>query len=350
MKTPVGQGIWTAFPSMLGLSPKALATVFYLSGFDWVAPRGADGAYVDKNWTAEHTRACNDVGVGVYRWVFSRPSSWQQEVDIAARFKDEGDAGFIIDAEMPWQAPGLFDIASKYCDALDSKLGPDYFIADAPWPYVSYHWALDVHGKPVSGFPFHSFAGRMNARMPQSYWTEISGQGAQYHLPRIDAEWQKFDERFPDLARPVWPIGITYGKAEMKRWGSQQLPPGEITPEDVAFFDARYARGVRSYYSREAASEAVVQKLAELCVRTHEVQPTFDGLATMFGAETRAEWDADETARNDSIVTRHDAPAAPPETPAELVALSDRLHSLPPEKRREVLAFCTRKVGAHPAV
>ena len=353
MRAPTGVGIWIAFPSMLGLNPLGIATMLKLANFDWVAPRGGEGSHIDTNWTAAHTRACADLGIPTYRWIFSRPGSWHAEVQSARRFQDEGDAGYIIDAESAWERPGLFDVASLYCEELDAKLGSNYFIADAPWPYVSYHWALDVHGKPVSGFPFHAFAPRMNARMPQAYWTEISNQGARHHLPRIDMEWQKFNARFPELARPVWPIGITYGKAEMKRWGSQQLPPGEITAEDLEFFDDRYRLGPRSYYSREAAGDLAVKTLATICAPTFDHGGTFDNTnqpATPFGRETQAEWDADETARNEAMVARHDGVSLPVPRVTEpvLVAFADRLQQLPPDKRHEALAFMTRKVGAHP--
>jgi hypothetical protein len=266
MQTPVGAGCWFAFPKMIGGgSPAAIVDFLKHLGVKWVAPRGGEGARRDNRWTAAHTKACNDASIPVYRWIFSRPGSWGGELVLAETFKAEGDAGYIIDAEVAWETNGDWRLeASRYCEALDKKLGSDYFIADAPWPYVFSH----MNEKTNKGFPFAEFAARMNMRMPQSYWTEISNAGAKYHMPRIDAQWEKFHQLHPEARKPVCHIGITYGRAELQKWGSIQLPPGTITPEDIQYFDERYRGGngqkCRSYYSGEAASAAALETLHDL--------------------------------------------------------------------------------------
>lgn len=171
----------------------------------------------------------------MYPWIFSRPWSLQNEIALFQQFIDEGADGVIIDAEVLWHR-GQRDRAARYMAALDKAL-PDAWIADAPWAYPSYH----------PDFPFAEFGQRMNARLPQSYWTEFDNRGARYHLPRIDAEWSAFHERHPDVVRPVWPIGVTYGHEHPSR------PPGVLTLDNLSFFLDRYDGSPVSLYTYEAA-------------------------------------------------------------------------------------------------
>ncbi len=272
MKTPVGLGFWLAFPKMIGDGkPGTIVSKLLGVGAKWVAPRGGDGGNRDNAWTKAHTAACNAAGIPVYRWQYSRGATWQKQVPLAQAFQDEGDAGYIDDAEAHWEVGGDFrSHADAYMTELDKKLGRDYYIADAPWPYIYYH--MKPNGE---GFPAKQFAGRCNARMPQCYWSEVSAAGAQHHLPAMDAQWARFDKENPTLARPVLPIGITYGRSEIQKWGASQLPPGEIKVEDVAFAYARYCtRLAHSYYSLEAASSAVLGYFAALATPPPVVRPS----------------------------------------------------------------------------
>lgn len=121
-------------------------------------------------------------------------------------------------------------------DALAKAL-PDAFIADAPWAYPSFH----------PGFPFAEYAQRVNARMPQAYWTEIDNRGARYHLPRIDAQWEAFHAKNPTARRPVWPVGVTYGREHPSH------PPGNLSLSDIALLLDRYEGSPVSLYTYEAA-------------------------------------------------------------------------------------------------
>ncbi|MGZ6096095.1 MAG: hypothetical protein ACXWUG_28900, partial [Polyangiales bacterium] len=138
---------------------------------------------------------------------------------------------------------GQRSTALRYMAALDKAL-PDVFVADAPWAYPHYH----------PGFPFAEFGTRVNARMPQAYWTEFDNRGARYHLPRIDADWSSLKLASP---KPVCPIGVTYGQ------GHPSKPPGKLTLDDVRFFLDRYPGAPVSFYSLEAARPEVLQLLRD---------------------------------------------------------------------------------------
>ncbi|MBI2390503.1 MAG: hypothetical protein HYV09_13015 [Deltaproteobacteria bacterium] len=91
--------------------------------------------------------------------------------------------------------------------------------------------------------------------MPQAYWTEIDNRGALHHLPRMDDAWAKLHAANPKSVRPVWPIGVTYGREHPSH------PPGAFTPADLEVFLDRYAGTPASLYSFEAAREPALRIL-----------------------------------------------------------------------------------------
>ncbi len=236
---PKGLGLWIAFAGALGGHIKAVAKV-KAYGAQWVAPRAGEGRFRDPHWTPRdakaHVRRYHDAGVKVFPWLYSRPLTWRAELDLFKTFIDEGADGVIIDAESAWDS-GQKATALRYMETLSKEM-PDVFVADAPWAYPNYH----------PGFPFDEFATRVNARMPQMYWTEFDNRGALYHLPRIDAAWTALHAKRPELERPVLPIGVSYGHEHVSR------PPGTYRTTDLqAFFDRYALRGAVSLYSLEAA-------------------------------------------------------------------------------------------------
>ena len=242
MMHPKGIGYWIAFPKILGTVDQIVARLLEV-GADWVAPRGSDGRHESKDWTRAHTRACVDAGIPVYRWPFSRPGDIHHEVTLAEKWRSEGDSGFIVDAETPWA--GCNRQAEIYGSELRRVLGHDHFIADAPWPFVHYH----------PEYPWHAFEAFVAARMPQYYWTEI-GLPFQSVCDTADGSWRRYNQ-----SRPIYPIGVTYGAAELRRLGATPCP-SEIVPTDVQKFVDRYrARGCVSLYSLEAANSEVLDLL-----------------------------------------------------------------------------------------
>lgn len=237
--SPKGLGLWIAFAGQLGGHEKAAAKA-KAYGARWVAPRGGEGRYREAHWGVRdaraHVRRYHDAGLKVFPWVFSRPLSWRGELDLYKAFVDEGADGVIIDAEAAWDS-GQKTTALRYMEACAKEL-PDAFIADAPWAYPNFH----------PGFPFEEFATRVNARMPQMYWTEFDNRGAAYHLPRIDAAWAALHAKRPSLERPLFPLGVTYGHEHPSR------PPGTFRTSDLEMFLRRYdSREAVSLYSLEAA-------------------------------------------------------------------------------------------------
>lgn len=257
---PSGLGLWIAFAGALGGHAKAVAKA-KAYGAAWVAPRAGEGRFRDPHWTPRdaraHVRRYHDAGLRVFPWLFSRPLTWRAELDLFKAFIDEGADGVILDAEAAWDS-GQRATAARYMDTFGKEL-PDVFLADAPWAYPNYH----------PDFPFEEFALRVNARMPQVYWTEFDNRGAAYHLPRVDAAWDARMKKRPDLVRPILPIGVTYGYEHPSR------PPGTFRTSDLELFLNRYGdRPAVSLYTLEAArTDARITLLARAKAKAGAASP-----------------------------------------------------------------------------
>ncbi len=179
MPEPKGLGIWTAFAGMAG-GHERIATNVASLGVSWVAPRGGESGTRDPQWSPAKAisaiKRYHAAGLRVYPWLFSRPWSYRLEIELFKQFVAEGADGIIIDAEFAWDF-GQRATASRYMEELDRAL-PKAWIADAPWAYPAFH----------PGFPFAEFGRRVNARMPQCYWTEFGTASAHFNLPRIDGQ------------------------------------------------------------------------------------------------------------------------------------------------------------------
>lgn len=245
MIEPHGLGIWIAFPKMIGDPYETVARLCEI-GAHWVAPRGADGSREIHDWTPEHTAVCREYDIDVYRWTFSRPEQIDGEVQLAMKWRGEGDAGYIIDAEMPWAHKKA--LASIYGRKLREAVGTDYFVADAPWAYVHYH----------PEYPWMEFDAFVDAHMPQYYWTEI-GVSMTRCCDTADMSWDRKGHQA--FARPIYPIGVTYGKEELVALGAAPCPSSIKTSDVGAFIDRYSDRQAYSLYSLEASNPDVIELL-----------------------------------------------------------------------------------------
>lgn len=262
--------LWVAFPSMLGGYEKICDLADAL-GFDAIAPRAGeglgDGTFAPSLKPAE-VNAIKKRGKKVYPWIFSRPQAVLAEVLAFGQYEDAGADACIIDAELPWDRdPNARDHARLYGDKLRGEvLVPIY---DAPWPAIAWH----------PGYPEAEFGVFVDGRLVQSYWTEI-GWSARKTLDVMREQWAGRDSR-------LLPIGVTYGRKEMARWGSKQLPPGEITEAELRSVAAEITGG---WYSAEAAGAGVLATIVDELRPRHEPGPSFpDTPATPIGWEIRSE-------------------------------------------------------------
>jgi hypothetical protein len=206
MNSPKGTGIWVAFFG------------------------AADGGDIDKI-----VAKCQKYGIG---WLnYSIPSTWLFQVQHIATCFQDGVDGHIIDAEMEWEhAHGYSDHdtqpeAKNFIDALRAHLGDSAFLAHAPIAFPTWH----------ASYPYHEFD-RLDASMPQVYWTEHDTLGAARTIATVDSQFLSLG-----IKQTIMPIGVTYGKGT-----GYGHPPGEITSDDVKYFIDHYP-GPKSFYSYEAS-------------------------------------------------------------------------------------------------
>lgn len=271
MTAPTGIGMWIAWngPATTSLTPTMIAEQARARGLSWLAIK-TGAASEGTRWLAhgaELIARCHDAGIKVYGWLYSMPGSWQDEVAHVARVLGQGADGYVLDAETEWEwAPGVEHFspidrrptAAAYMAALRARVGEDAFIAHAPI------WRPQSHER----FPYVEFGERCSAVMPQFYWA-AAGQSATTFCSRADDAWRTFAAAHASAAKPVLPIGITYGAGD--GWDNF---PGRLTAEDVTAFVDRYP--VCSLFSWDAASKEAWRALRMLAPAP-DAEPTSPG-------------------------------------------------------------------------
>lgn len=255
---PVGLGVWVAYANKWKTPEDLLASVKEV-GAQWIAPKAGDGGHRGGFWTKEYAAKAipifHTAGVKIFPWVYSYPNSTTAEVTLLKAVIDEGTDGVFLDCEIEWQRAGRFyaPFAAAYGKNLRAAIGPDVFVAHAPFPYVEWH----------RDFPYEAFATFCDGVCDQLYWTEIDGQGAQHHIDAVQPQWDSFYKSSPASAIPRRPIGVTYGRIELEKV-QKTPPPGKFALKDLAYFvDWCESKQLPYYslYSLEASAESAIEYL-----------------------------------------------------------------------------------------
>ena len=236
---PQGLGVWIwQIPQCDGGDWNKIIARCQNAGIRWVAIKSGD-AYRNKQFNSANAKniieKCHKHDILVYSWNYSKPVSWREEIVQIKSLFDDGVDGHIIDAEAEWQMDSNSkSLAIQFLTEL-RKLVPNGFIAHAPFPIVEFHLP----------FPYIEFGTYCDAIMPQSYWTEIDWTYKKT-MDKTDLSWKTFNEKHASAAKPVYPVGVTYGKGYPK-------VPGELKAEDISDFINRYSNIPISLYSYDAA-------------------------------------------------------------------------------------------------
>jgi hypothetical protein len=241
-----GLGVWTAFDRLLGKPIAEVCKELKALGVKWVAPRVGD--YGKLQVSAAHFEdwrkgAC-DNGLGLFPWFYSRPQFYMREVDLIEQLLGMGATGVIVDAEIEWT--NKHAEAEAYGRAARDRVG-DAYIAHAPLAWLSYHPA----------WPFKQFGEWVDQTHPQTYWTELKHGSYSDCVTGCLEPWERLEAAGDIRAHGYAPIGVTYGRDELKARGGPPCP-GKFEPADLAAFLERYGgQETLSLYSWELAGAAV---------------------------------------------------------------------------------------------
>jgi hypothetical protein len=154
-------------------------------------------------------------GLDVCAWQFVYGDHPLAEAKAAAAAVAKGADCFVIDAEGDYE--GKYAAADRYVRALRARIGADYPVSLAGFPYVDYH----------PGYPYSVFLGPGGAQynQPQMYWKAIqtSVRGVYEHTYIFNRVWE----------RPIYPLGQTYqdpGRKQIKLFRRFAINYGGLAP------------------------------------------------------------------------------------------------------------------------
>src|SRR4029077_8271224 len=150
-------------------------------------------------------------GLKVCAWQYVYGSGPAGEAALGAQAVTNGADCLVIDAESEYE--GRYAAAQRYLTELRAKIGPEYPLALAAFPYVSYH--------PT--FPYSVLLGPEGAQynLPQMYWKDI-GQS-------VDTVYANTYIANRIYQRPIFPLGQTYGgvsSADLLRFRAEAVDYG----------------------------------------------------------------------------------------------------------------------------
>jgi Putative peptidoglycan binding domain len=193
-KNPLaGDGMWIWYVSRsAGGKVGRIAAKAHARGIETVLIKSGDGKKYWGQFSASLVAALKARGINVCAWQFVYGRSAAREASVGAAAVARGADCLVIDAEGHYE--GRYPQASTYISALRSRVGPDYPIGLAAFPYVDYHPA----------FPYSVFLGPGGAQynIPQLYWKTIGTS--------VDTGFTHTYVFNRAYGRPILPLGQVY--------------------------------------------------------------------------------------------------------------------------------------------
>jgi hypothetical protein len=186
-----GMWIWYVDRTEAG-NPARIAARAKRYGLGTLYIKSGDGGSYWSQFSSSLVERLHAAGLSVCAWAFVYGDAPVAEAKVAAAAVKRGADCFVIDAEGQYE--GKYASAERYMRALRSRIGDEYPVALAAFPYVDYHPA----------FPYSVFFGLGGAQynQPQMYWKAIgtSVRGVYEHTYLFNRLWD----------RPLYPLGQTY--------------------------------------------------------------------------------------------------------------------------------------------
>ena len=212
-KNPLaGDGMWIWYLShsshgKLG----AIAKKARANGIETVLIKSGDGTGYWSQFSPSVVSGLHSRGLNVCAWQFIYGRKPGKEAKVGARAVANGADCLVLDVEGQYE--GRYPQASYFMSSLRSRIGQDYPVALASFPYVDYHPAL----------PFSVFLGPGGAQynLPQLYWKDI---GTTVDTGFIHTwVWNRIYQR------PILPLGQVYNNpkaGQIKRFRALAMSHG----------------------------------------------------------------------------------------------------------------------------
>jgi peptidoglycan hydrolase-like protein with peptidoglycan-binding domain len=208
-----GQGMWIWYmkDSEAG-SVAAIVAQAHAAQVGTLFIKSSDGA--SNYWSQFSSQLVAELhanGLKVCAWQYVYGTNPAGEAELGARAVAAGADCLVIDAESEYE--GHYAAAQTYVNDLRAKVGLNYPLGLASFPYVSYH----------PSFPYSVFLGPNGAQYdaPQMYWKDIGTS--------VDTVYADTYISNRIYGRPLFPLGQTYGKvsaAEVLRFREEAVDYG----------------------------------------------------------------------------------------------------------------------------
>jgi hypothetical protein len=192
-------------------------------GMQWITVKCADGADTN-DWSQFNPTLiaqAHAAGLKIFGWAYvygnqsnnaAGASNVQSEINAALTSLDQGADGFIIDAEIEYEAPGQSNAAAQYCQGIRARY-PNTFLAYAPFPFITNYPGFTGH----PNFPYAVFGYYCDAVMPQTYWSNYSITPVQM-IADLDGVWSEWQSGLTGTNRnaikPIIPVAQSDSPAE----------------------------------------------------------------------------------------------------------------------------------------
>jgi len=164
-KSPLaGDGMWIWYMSRSSHGKLgAIAKKAHANGIETVLIKSGDGTHYWSQFSSSVVSGLHARGLNVCAWQFIYGDKPGKEAAVGAAAVAKGADCLVLDVEGQYE--GKYPQASYFMASLRSRIGAEYPLGLASFPYVDYHPAL----------PFSVFLGPGGAQynIPQLYWKDI---------------------------------------------------------------------------------------------------------------------------------------------------------------------------------
>jgi hypothetical protein len=181
------------------------------NGIETVLIKSGDGTGYWSQFSSSMVSRLHARGLNVCAWQYIYGRKPGKEARVGATAVARGADCLVLDVEGEYE--GKYPQASLFMSSLRSRIGPDYPVALASFPYVDYHPAL----------PFSVFLGPGGAQynIPQLYWKDIG--------TTVDTGYTHTWVWNRIYQRPILPLGQVYNNpkaGQIKRFRALAMSHG----------------------------------------------------------------------------------------------------------------------------